>query len=564
MKKIRHALMTGGLSLAIAITTVLPVCAEEGVALLSETEVAESEQQIEETVVEQIVETVIETESVNETADTGKIEESSRMETETVVEETEETKTLEEAQDSVEAFVARLYEVILNREPDSAGLKSWTNVLKSGKEQGAKVAQGFVDSDELKNRNLSDDAYIRALYKAFFNREADSSGLAAWKKVLDSGLSRMHVFRGFAESDEFTEICSRYGIVRGFADLKAPMDQNEGITKFIYRCYVKFLGRKPDADGLNSWASQLLNGQNNAKEVAYGFVMSNEFQGMNLSNSDYVQTMYQGLFDRNADSEGLAAWIEKLEAGNSRESIFYGFADSQEFRELASSFGLNGDWTGTPVTYKVDKEAFIQCLMDNRSTWEMSKFEATNYSGYFDTGYSMVDMDLDGQPELVVALAGGTMHNAPVLIYKVQDNKVVPIESTLADGSEMQDLALYYNSAENRYVYVDKRIHRSGVYALYESICEMNCSGNVVNEESKFEYAKEDFGRTGNYTYSYYIGTQKVSQSQYDNAYNSYFNGMRNTNMKRGFVPYTTWKNYSVSSKKTALGKLYDEFSYQK
>ena len=174
---------------------------------------------------------------------------------------------------------------------------------------------------------------------------------------------------------------------------------------------------------------------------------------------------------------------------------------------------MNGEWTGTPVTYKMDKEAFIQCLMDNRSTWEMSKSEATNYSDYFEPGYSMVDMDLDGQPELIVALAGGTMHNAPVLIYRVQDSKVVSIKNTSSGGNEMQDLALYYNSAENRYVYVDKRLHRSGVYAVYESVCEMNCSGNVVNEESKFEYAREDFGRTGNYTYSYYIGTQKVSLS---------------------------------------------------
>ena len=564
MKKIRYALLTGGLSAAMVITAVLPACAEETMVPLPETEIAESEQQFAETAVEEIVETLIETESNNEIVETEVIEDSSETETESVVEETEETKALEESQDPVEAFVARLYKVILNRNPDPSGLKAWTNVLKSGKEQGAKVAQGFVDSDELKNRNLSDDAYIRALYKAFFDREADESGLAAWKKVLNSGLSRMHVFRGFAESDEFTKICSRYGIIRGFADLKAPMDQNEGITKFIYRCYEVFLGRKPDEKGLNEWASQLLNGQNNAKEVAYGFVMSNEFQGKKLSDSDYVQTMYQGLFDRNADGEGLAAWVAKLEAGNSRESIFYGFADSQEFRKLASSFGLNGDWTGTPVIYKMDKEAFIQCLMDNRSTWEMSKSEATNYSGYFDPGYSMVDMDLDGQPELIVAPAGGSMHNAPVMIYRVQDNKVVPIKNTSSGGNEMQDLALYYNSAENRYVYVDKRLHRSGVYALYESVCEMNCSGNVVNEEGKFEYAKEDFGRTGNYTYSYYIGTQKVSQSQYDNAYNSYFSGMRNTNMKRGFVPYKTWKNYSVSSKKTALSKLYDEFSYQK
>ena len=252
--------------------------------------------------------------------------------------------------------MARLYKVILNRNPDPSGLKAWTNVLKSGKEQGAKVAQGFVDSDELKNRNLSDDAYIRALYKAFFDREADESGLAAWKKVLNSGLSRMHVFRGFAESDEFTKICSRYGIIRGFADLKAPMDQNEGITKFIYRCYEVFLGRKPDEKGLNEWCECLLSGQINAKDAAYGFVMSAEFQNKGMSDTDYIKTLYRGLFDRTEDSEGLSQWKAILDRGCSRESIFYGFADSDEFRKLAASFGLNNSWQSTPVFYRSKEE----------------------------------------------------------------------------------------------------------------------------------------------------------------------------------------------------------------
>ena len=202
----------------------------------------------------------------------------SETETEKIQEETVDEETLKEAGDPVEAFVSRLYSVILNRNPDSAGLKAWAEVLKSGREQGAKVAQGFVDSPEMKARNLSDDAYIRALYRAFFDREADAGGLEAWKSVLNSGLSRLHVFKGFAESNEFTGICSKYGIVRGYANLTEPRDQNEGITKFIYRCYDKFLGRKADVTGLNAWAEELLSGRSNAKEVAYGFVMSNEFQ----------------------------------------------------------------------------------------------------------------------------------------------------------------------------------------------------------------------------------------------------------------------------------------------
>ena len=349
----------------IGVLICMPVHAEERISM-EETEKATVETEEPDTEIKQGEVPNVETEtekieeSVEETA-VLEIETEIPEESETVQEkETEEKEDLKEARDPVEAFVERLYKDILNRNPDPSGLKAWTDVLKSGKEQGAKVAQGFVDSKEMRDRNLSDDAYIRALYKAFFDREADAAGLNAWKKVLDSGLSRLHVFRGFAESNEFTEICSRYGIVRGSADLTAPMDQNEGVTKFIYRCYLKFLGRKADTAGLNAWTNALLSSQNNAKEAAYGFVMSNEFQGKGLSNADYVKTLYLGLFDRDPDNSGLASWVEKLEGGMSRESVFYGFADSQEFRQLASAFGLSDSWVSTVIPEDVPAEVLFK------------------------------------------------------------------------------------------------------------------------------------------------------------------------------------------------------------
>ena len=219
-------------------------------------------------------------------------------------------------------------------------------MLKSGKETGAKVAMGFVDSDEFKGKDMTDEDYIEIMYQTFLGREADEKGKAGWIKVLDEGMSRMFVFRGFVESDEFTAICKEYDIIRGNVELNAPMDQvtNQNTTKFVARCYHIFLGRKADADGINGWVSQLVSEKDNAKQAAFGFVMSDEFQSKNLSDEDYVKTIYIGLLDREADPVGLAEWVKVLENGGSRLDIFYGFADSPEFRDLARSYNLNGDW----------------------------------------------------------------------------------------------------------------------------------------------------------------------------------------------------------------------------
>lgn len=242
--------------------------------------------------------------------------------------------------DPVAEFVNRLYVNLLQREADDSGLVSWTDVLKSGKEQGVKVAQGFIDSKEFKSRTISNTEYIKILYRTFLGREADSSGLNSWLSVLDSGLSRMHVFRGFAESDEFTKICQQYGIQRGNAVLTAPMDQNEGVTKFVARCYELCLGRKGDESGLNGWCNQILTGANTPKQAAYGFVFSNEFKSKNLSDTDYVKTLYRVFMDREADGAGLNAWVNVLKNGQSREHVFNGFADSPEFQEICAGYGL--------------------------------------------------------------------------------------------------------------------------------------------------------------------------------------------------------------------------------
>ena len=369
--------------------------------------------------------------------------------------------------DPVRDFVSRLYTEVLGRKADGGGLDAWTRVLKSGQEQGAKVAQGFVDSNEMKARGLSDDQYIRVMYRAFLNREADAGGLKAWKKELSEGLSRMHVFRGFVESPEFTQLCQNYQIVRGYADLREPRDQNAGVTKFIFRCYREFLGRPADTGGLNAWAAQLLTGQNNAKEVAKGFAMSAEFQNKGYSNRTYVEKMYKGLFGRGADGAGLQSWLDILEAGNSRLSVFYGFADSDEFRNLARRFTLSGDWPGTPVHYKMSKQDFINTLMANRYVWELPSSEKMPGSGIYWPGYRIVDLDLDGEPELLVSYSGGSMKNAPCHVYAVNKNGLVEYKekyATIEDQlfwPEIGNIKLYYDTADNRYVYVEKYLSRA-------------------------------------------------------------------------------------------------------
>jgi N-acetylmuramoyl-L-alanine amidase len=116
----------------------------------------------------------------------------------------------------IHVFVTRLYLTTLGRGPDSTGLSGWVSQLLSGV-HGAAVAYGFIFSTEMEKRNLSDEEFVEILYEALMGRASDPAGLVGWLDVLDRGITRRAVFEGFVYSIEFDNICKEYGIVLGRA-----------------------------------------------------------------------------------------------------------------------------------------------------------------------------------------------------------------------------------------------------------------------------------------------------------------------------------------------------------
>jgi len=68
---------------------------------------------------------------------------------------------------------------------------------------------------EFTDKNISNDAYVERLYRALLNRNPDAVGKATWVAKLNSGASRLEVLKGIVNSNEFTDICNKIGIVRG-------------------------------------------------------------------------------------------------------------------------------------------------------------------------------------------------------------------------------------------------------------------------------------------------------------------------------------------------------------
>ncbi|MBD3820808.1 MAG: DUF4214 domain-containing protein, partial [Thiotrichales bacterium] len=90
--------------------------------------------------------------------------------------------------------------------------------------------------------------------------------------------------------------------------------------------YIAAFDRAPDADGLDFWANSIINGVNpTVTDVANAIFNDQSIAEVNanysdaLTNEQFVTKIYQNVFNREPDAEGLAFWAGAMNSGiNSR------------------------------------------------------------------------------------------------------------------------------------------------------------------------------------------------------------------------------------------------------
>ena len=152
------------------------------------------------------------------------------------------------------------------------------------------------------------------MYTNFLGRSSDAEGKAYWVGQIDNNLlNAAQVTQQFIDSSEFSGVVSPLALL-----------------------YYAAFNRIPDASGLTYWLQQAQGGQT-IHQIANGFVNSSEFLsllGESPDNSTFLDNLYQNTFNRAADDEGKAYWLDEMNnKGLSRADVLVGFADSQELNE---------------------------------------------------------------------------------------------------------------------------------------------------------------------------------------------------------------------------------------
>lgn len=110
------------------------------------------------------------------------------------------------------AFIARLYQFGLGRSYDEESMQVWVKSLVDGSTTASEAVRGFFFCGEMKDRNLSNEAFARVAYQAILNRNGSESEVEGWVKQLDKGMERTEMIDRFIKSDEFAKICDSIGI----------------------------------------------------------------------------------------------------------------------------------------------------------------------------------------------------------------------------------------------------------------------------------------------------------------------------------------------------------------
>ena len=127
------------------------------------------------------------------------------------------------------------------------------------------------------------------------------------------------------------------------SDIKATFDQVTGLnnaTGQMFRLYNAAFKRLPDASGLKYWIDKFSSGTDDSRAVAGSFIGSTEFAaryGSDVTDAKYVNTLYQNVLGRDADTSGSNYWVGQLTSGaETRAEVLLGFAESAENKTLFS------------------------------------------------------------------------------------------------------------------------------------------------------------------------------------------------------------------------------------
>jgi fructose-specific component phosphotransferase system IIB-like protein len=196
----------------------------------------------------------------------------------------------------------------------------------------------FADGHSLSIVANETEATALRLYDGLLGRDADNGGAEAFTTAVAGGESLSSIANTFLTSTEYTT------------------NLNEG---YVESLYSSLLGRDADEGGEAAFLNALANGATRA-EVAASIATSDEAQTANLSDTDYVNSLYENGLGRTSDLQGLDAYTNLLAHGGTRAEVADQILGSSE-----ATYKANSDFVTSLYTQALGREADA----DGKANW---------------------------------------------------------------------------------------------------------------------------------------------------------------------------------------------------
>ncbi len=127
-------------------------------------------------------------------------------------------------EDNIKVFVDRLYRVVLDRAPDEGGEMFWINYIQTPL-NAKETVKFFVNSEEFRDRNLSNEEFVKEVFLAFTQTLPSEEELKEWVSRIDK--EGREVLIDSLEENEYFDI-----LVNSFLN-EDGISQKEYIEKII-------------------------------------------------------------------------------------------------------------------------------------------------------------------------------------------------------------------------------------------------------------------------------------------------------------------------------------------
>lgn len=274
----------------------------------------------------------------------------------------------ETKEEYLDSFLDSVYSIMLNREADEEGKSYWSGKILSGDIGILDFLNQILSQEEFASLSISSEDFITKNYNLLINREPDEDGFNYWMSQLGENSTKeqqLNLINQMAHSEEFMGKINEMGIVFKIYEEEKPVvvpEQLSDIDIFIRDAYEHILGRQYDQEGFNYWKGQLTSQDKGAIDLINQFISLDEFKARNLKDQQFIGAMYEVLFNRTADQDGLNYWnsiYQKDKSSNRMANIVLNIADNTEFLSRIKNMNV--------IFKKVDLNLFYSELLTTKN-----------------------------------------------------------------------------------------------------------------------------------------------------------------------------------------------------